>query len=40
MEAQREVVRENKLETCYLRPLDLDRLREARRLAEGQHRST
>ena len=40
VEAQRSVVRENKLEVVLPAAADLDRLREARRLAQGQHAST
>ena len=39
VEAQRTVVRENKLESLLPAAADLDRLREARRLAQGQHRA-
>ena len=38
-EAQRTVVRENKLESLLPAAAHLDRLREARRLAQGQHRA-
>ena len=40
IEAQQEVVRANKLAELLHPPAHLDRLREARRLAQGQHRST